>query len=483
MNRIDELLALVNDLTDELKQAREQHERDTAKIEALTKKVEELSKKAVKKDSHNSSKPPSSDGYRKPVPKSLREKSDRAVGGQKGHSGKGMEITREPDEVKTHLPSQCEGCPNAGTCSYTCAGKRYVYDVEVTTKLTAYEILAANCPLEGNRRIEGKFPEEASAPKQYGVHLRAFVGALSTAGYVSVDRIRQLLNGLGVPISSGTIQNMISGIIKDAEPAGEFIREKIASFDVLNCDETGVNVEGKLHWLHCICNPMWSYFTIHKKRGSVAMDEIGILPGLDSCTLIHDFWSSYLKYSNVEHAFCNAHIERELVYAFETTHQKWAEQLKNLLSEMCKRRNSLISSGTASYPAAELSIYLARYDEYIEEGLLQNPIQIKQKGKRGRQKKGKIRCLLERLQNYKENILRFATDWSIPFTNNEAERSIRFTKVKTKVSGCFRTKTGAEGFASVMSYVSTAKKHGMFAYEALLSLLKGRSLELLESWA
>ena len=481
--QIDELLAEVSSLTEELKKANEQHRADEAKIEALTKKVVELSKKKVKKDSHNSSKPPSSDGYAKPKPQSLREISGKNVGGQKGHAGNGMKVTREPDVIKQCRPSQCEGCPNMERCKYTCTGKRYVYDAEVTVQLVEYETLAVNCPLEGQKRIEGKFPAEAAAPKQYGSNLRAFVGALSTVGYVSVDRIRQFLNGFGIPISSGSIQNMIDDLSLKAEATDHFIREKVASFEALHCDETGIRINGKLNWLHCICTPLWSYFVVHEKRGSVAMDEIGIIPSLDGCTLIHDFWSSYLKYANVNHAFCNAHIERELVYAYETTHQQWAEQLKELLSEMCKRRNELFALGFTSFPAAELSEYLARYDKYIEEGLSANPLQERAEGKRGRLKKGKTRCLLERLEEYKDNILRFATDWSIPFTNNEAERSIRFTKVKTKVSGCFRTKDGADGFASTMSYISTAKKHGVFAFEALLSLIKGESLQLLETWA
>ena len=482
LSRIDELLAEISALTAETRVLREQHEEDAAKIEALTKKIEELTKKKVKKESHNSSMPPSSDGYGKPNPKSLSEKSGKKQGGQKGHPGNGMKITMEPDEVIQERPAKCNGCPYAEKCKYTCAGKHYVYDVKVTTTLTSYEIMAANCPLEEGRKITGKFPAEAGAPKQYGVHLQALVGALLTAGYVSVDRTKQFLNGLGVPLSTGTVQNVMDKCVEAARPAEEYIREKVASFNTLNVDETGIRVGGSLNWMHCICTPQWSYFSVHKNRGSIAMDEIGIIPSLDDCTLIHDFWRSYLNYDRIRHAFCNAHIERELVYVYESTHQEWANQMKQLLSEMCRRKNQLSDSGKKAYPAEELAKYLSRFDSYVEEGLSGNPLPDKIKGKRGRKKKGKVLCLLERLRDYKDEILRFATDWDIPFTNNEAERSIRFAKVKTKVSGCFRTKTGADGFSTVMSYISSAKKHGVFAYDALVELLNGNALKLLATW-
>ena len=482
LKRIDELLASVEDLSKQLEEARQQHEMDEAKIVALEKKIEELTARKVKKDSHNSSMPPSSDGYAKPAPKSLREKSGKKAGGQIGHKGSGMQIKMEPNEVRQHLPGQCSGCPNEGKCTYSCTGTHYVYDIEVNTKLIAHKILATNCPLAGNARIEGAFPAEATSPKQYGTKLQALIGSLLTVGYVSVERTKQFVEGLGIPISTGTVQNMMDQCVQATAPGTEYIRGKIASFSELNCDETGVKVNGKLHWLHCVCTSQWSYFVIHAKRGSEAMDECGIIPALDNCTLIHDFWASYLKYNNVDHAFCNAHIERELVYAYESTHQNWAKQLKELLSEMCGRRHQLCAAGSEAFPPDELAGYYDKFDLYIQAGLEQNPVTGRESGKRGRIKKGKTRCLLERLRDYKFNILRFAKDWSIPFTNNEAERSIRFTKVKAKVSGGFRTMKGAEGFASVMSFVSTAKKHGVLAFDALHAALTGNAVQLAKSW-
>lgn len=482
------LTAAVTGLTAKLdterEQARIQHEKDAARIEALTKKIEELTAKKARKDSHNSSMPPSSDGYGKPAPKSLREKSGKKAGGQPGHKGNSMEITREPDEVKEYLPEKCWNCPMASKCksNYTCACRRYEYDVKVTTTLTEHRVLVCECPIEKGGKIAGEFPEEITSSKQYGTELKATVLSLFTVGYMSVSRIKEFLTGFQIPISTGTIQNILSGCMEKVSDAANLIRERVSNLNIINCDETGMRVNGKLHWIHCLCNDKWTYMVIHEKRGSKAMEDIGILPELDGCTIIHDFLKSYLNYSNVFHGFCNAHLQRELVYAFESTRQGWAKELKDLLTAMNVSRDRLIATGQTQFPQEALKGFLTRYDNLIAEGIEKNPIPKRFPGERGRPGKGKMRCLLERMRDYKEDILRFVTNWSVPFTNNEAERTIRFTKVKQKVSGCFRTECGADGFIKIMSYLSTARKHGVNAHCAFIEALNGRAMRLVESW-
>lgn len=486
--QIAELTATVTDLTEKLntalEQARMQHEKDAVQIEALTRKIEELTAKKTRKDSHNSSMPPSSDGYGKPSPKSLREKSGKKAGGQPGHKGNSMEITRDPDEVKEYLPEKCRNCPMASKCksNYTCACRRYEYDVKVTTTLTEHRVLVCECPLEKGGKIAGEFPEEITSSKQYGTELKATVLSLFTVGYMSVSRIKEFLTGFQIPISTGTIQNILSGCVEKVSDAANLIRERVSNLNIINCDETGMRVNGKLHWIHCLCNDKWTYMVIHEKRGSKAMEDIGILPALDGCTIIHDFLKSYLNYSNVFHGFCNAHLQRELVYAFESTRQGWARDLKDLLTAMNVSRDRLIATGQTQFPQETLKGFLTRYDNLIAEGIEKNPIPKRFPGDRGRPGKGKTRCLLERMRDYKEDILRFVTNWSVPFTNNEAERTIRFTKVKQKVSGCFRTECGADGFIKIMSYLSTARKHGVTAQCAFIEALNGRAMRLVESW-
>ena len=202
------------------------------------------------------------------------------------------------------------------------------------------------------------------------------------------------------------------------------------------------------------------------------MDAIGILPDF-SGVAVTDFWKPYRKYDNVLHAMCCQHLERELVYAEETDNQMWAKLLRELLQTMCHRRKVLQAEGYEAFPEAELKEYLEKYDTLVEEGIRSNPIPERKPGKRGRPAKGKIRSLVERFKDFKEDILRFAHNWTVPFTNNTAEQAIRFARVKEKVSGCFRTKTGADQFATVLSFISTAALHGVSSFDALVAAARG----------
>ena len=211
------------------------------------------------------------------------------------------------------------------------------------------------------------------------------------------------------------------------------------------------------------------------------MDEIDILPGFRN-TMVHDFWKPYYKYDQAVHGICNAHIMRELVYVEEQKHQDWAKLMQNLLTEIHESRNILMSQEETGFQALVLEAYQLRYDSIILQGMAENPAPQKSKGKRGRPGEGKVLCLLERLRNYKGDILRFAADWTVPFTNNEAERTIRFSKVKQKVSGCFRTEKGAREYMQIMSFVSTARKHGMSYFEAVRAALAGNALTVVTQW-
>ena len=185
------------------------------------------------------------------------------------------------------------------------------------------------------------------------------------------------------------------------------------------------------------------------------------------------------------HCFCNAHLQRELEGVFEAYHEPWARKLKKLLSEMCQKRNELMVVGETAYPPELLEKYLRRYDRYVQEGIRLNTPKADPKKNNGKPltPKGTRWALLQRFKDYKEQILLFAYDWDVPFTNNEAERSIRFTKIKQKVSGSFRTVNGAKEFYDIMSFVGTARKHGVMCYDALLNAVNEQSLNLVTSWA
>ena len=483
---LQKLRAVLSTMAEQLRIQNELLAAKDAQIAALTEKIAELTaildEKNHKKNSGNSSTPPSNDRFDKPAPKSLREKSGRKPGGQPGHKGKGMKLNREPDEVVPHIPEKCQGCPKACLCTMKCCETRYEYEAVVQTKLIAHKLMKCTCPLSG-QSMKGTFPANITGTKQYGSGVAALTTSLFTVGYMSVDRIQKLLNSLRIPISTGTVQNIVDSAALSAKESESVIRQKVTEHDVTNFDETGFRVAKKLHWLHCACSGPWRFYTVQERRGEEGIDAMGVLPNKEGGVATHDFWKPYHKYKNVEHAMCCAHLERELVYAAETGNQAWAKKLRKLLQLMCHRRNELMADNQSEFPSVELQEYLNKYDKIVARGLVVNPIPERKPGQRGRLKKGKIRSLLERFRDFKEDILRFAKDWRVPFTNNDAEGAIRFARVKEKVSGCFRTKKGADQFAYTLSFISTAVAHGVSSFDACLSLHNHTALMLVQSWS
>lgn len=452
-----------------------------AQIKALLQRIDELTN--GRKDSHNSSRPPSSDGYgKKPAPKSLRKPTGKKQGGQPGHKGSGMKIEREPDEVIQHYPTTCEDCPNHGKCHAAVAERRYEYDIVLKIRLYEHQQMKCACPKVDGTAQMGEFPAHIKSSKQYGQNITALVSALSTVGMVSTDQIHRLLQGaFELPISTGTIQAMLDRLDSAVADAVEVIKNRVKRLPILHVDETGWRVEGKLHWLHCACDGEWSYFVVDKKRGSEAMDRMGILPEFVN-VVMHDCWTPYDKYTEAIHALCGAHVLRECVYMNENLHQPWAAEMKSLLEEILHKRHEMEAAGAGGFHPEQMKHFSARYDAIIAGGIAENPIPQRVAGQRGRLKKGKIRALLDRLRDKKEQFLRFASNWTVPFTNNEAERSIRFSKRKMKVSGCFRTLTGAKKYAAIMSYISTAAKHGVSYFAAVKIALNGDALRLVNEW-
>lgn len=465
----------------EIEELREMVAQQAQKIEELLAIIQEL--RGGKKDSHNSSKPPSSDGYnKKPVPKSLRKASGKKQGGQMGHKGSGMKISQKPDQIVAHYPASCEGCPHKGNCETRVCEGRYEIDLIVKRNVTLHQQMECRCVMRSNQVIKGTFPEGITATKQYGKNITAFVTALHTVGMVSIDRVRQFMEGvIGIQMSTGTIKTKLEGLRKSVRTSVKWIKGKVKQLPLIHCDETGLRVEGSLHWLHCCCDQNWTYLFIHKNRGKKAMEEMGILPDYTGI-LETDCWCAYFQYTDVEHALCNAHLARELVYAAENLGQLWAEELKSLLFEIHQEREMRKCAGETAFSPTELADYYARYDAIVQTGLSHNPVPEKASGKRGRTAKGKIRALLERLERHKDDFLHFVRNWTVPFSNNEAERSIRFSKVKQKVSGCFRTEEGAQECAEIMSYILTARKHGVSFFDAIHSALNGDALNLVQQW-
>lgn len=441
-------------------------------IEQQTKKIAELESR-LNQNSKNSSKPPSSDGYKKP-PQSLRKPSEKKVGGQQGHKGSGIKLQCEPDSFVIHEPCECSGCPIRTECKakQVVNETRYELDINIKTMTTAHQSVVVYCP-QSSLMLSSCFPEHIKGTIQYGVNIEALAVSLNTVGMVSINRTHEILSGVfGVQISTGTISSMVANCAKSVSSTVSEIKEAVKTEPLIHSDETGVNVDGKTVWAHVASTDKLTHIDVQEGRGKEGMDAIGILMMFVG-TMIHDCWAPYFHYA-CRHSLCVAHLLRELIGVKENTGQAWAQSLIDLLLIMKQTKENLISHGYDAASAYYLKKYSQMFDTILSDALIHNPIPVREPGKRGRLKRGKTGALTDRLILYKDMYMLFFTDFSVPFDNNQAERDIRMFKVKLKVSGCFRTLKGAKDFALISSYVGTARKNGFSAFQAIKGALLKR---------
>lgn len=351
---------------------------------------------------------------------------------------------------------------------------RHVVDAVVDVKVTAHESLAVNCPMR-NETYKGEFPTDVKGFVQYGENLQALVIALNTVGAVSVNRVHEILGSVfGIPLSTGTISNMVSRFTSKISGTVEQIRKFLSGALVGHFDETGLHINGKLQYAHVASSSKYTYLYLHKKRGHEAMDDGGVLP-VFAGTAVHDCWRPYWHYETA-HAVCCAHLLRELNGVQENhPKQTWAPAFAKLLLDMKAAKEQAIESEHQRLEATVLREYSQRYDAILEKALAENPLPDKTPGKRGRTKKGKVLSLIERLKEYKGAVCLFAENFAVPFDNNQAERDLRMIKVKAKVAGGFRTEGGAQEYLDIMSYVGTAKKQGVNPFAAIKRALAGEA--------
>lgn len=466
----DELLEIIKIQQKTIETLTAKLEETNAKLEKANARITELEEQ-LHKNSHNSSKPPSTDGYEKPSPKSQRKKSGKKAGGQNGHKGHNMTLGK-PDRIEHVYPQHCLNCPHRENCANlklhdTC----YTVDIIVKKETVKYEIMECDC---GGVQEVAKRPAGISGTVTYGNRLKALVCVLSTKGMVAMKNLCEIIQGLtGIKPSVGTISNMLHSAASMAKPIVDSFQQKLLQEPVVHCDETGLDVNGKLNWVHVICTPGLTYYALSEKRGQKAMDEIGFLAQYKGI-VVHDFWNSYFKATEAEHAMCCAHILRELTGNFENhPEQKWAREMYYELLSMCRAADFYNQNPEIDSRKFYMDCLQQRYDAILEEAIQQNPIS-EQTGKRGKKKKGKIRALIDRLLTHKGEVCRFANNPLVPFTNNQAERDLRMVKMKNKVIGTFRSEQGAKDFLTLKSLTSTAAKMGITAFDALFSLFLGQ---------
>lgn len=439
-----------------------------ARLDALESKV--------RKTSHNSSLPPSSDGLAKKT-RSLRVASGKPPGGQPGHKGTTLKQVAQPTGAVNHpLPVQC----------YRCHTPLPLNEAQIAERRQVFDVPAMNFAIVEHRTLEvactcgqvhvSTFPVDVTETVQYGPNVRALAVHLTQGQMLPYARAAELIFDLyGLTVSRGTLVTWVGEARVAMQGTADLIADLLRRGALVNADESGLRVAGKLHWLHIAASEKLTWYGLHAKRGLEAIEAHGILPKRLG-VLVHDCWAPYWKLDDGPHALCNAHLLRELLYVKEITGQEWPLAMTQFLlnaNRLCAaaRRNDV------DFSAADIAAFRTLYDAIIGEGEQLNPEAARQVGKRGRVKQSIPYNLLRRFRQHADAVLLFISNHAVPFTNNVAERAVRMPKVKQKISGCFRTVAGAENFCVIRSCLDTLRKQGHGMLEVLQRAFAGDPIQ------
>jgi len=420
-----------------------------------------------KLNSSTSSIPPSKDPTRQRGSKRKTKGIKRKPGGQKGHEGTTLQKVENPDHIEPIVVDR-RTIPRG---TYTDIGfdARQVIDIKISRHVTEYRAQILR-DADGNHYV-ANFPPGVTQVVQYGNGIKAQSVYMSQQQLIPYDRVRDYFaDQCDIPVSPGSIFNFNKQAYELLEKYESLLVQHMINRPLLHADETGINVNGKLLWLHTVCDDQFTMFFPHEKRGADGMKAMGILEHFQG-TLCHDHWKSYFRFE-CAHALCNAHHLRELERAREQDDQCWAKQMQDLLFEI----NEVTTKAGGCLIGEAAEQYRLRYRKILDQGDKEcpPPDPKDRNGKRGRIAKSKSRNLLERLHDFERETLRFMIDKIVPFTNNQGENDLRMTKVQQKISGCFRSFEGAQIFCRIRGYLSTCRKHGVAPTDALQMLFEGR---------
>jgi transposase len=465
------LAALVASLRRELADAVAALAQDRAELAEARERIAELETR-LKQSPRNSPKPPSSEGLAKPAPRprSLRKQSGRKPGGQGGHKGMTLAQVARPDREVRHEPGCCGNC-GAGLAGRPVTGveRRQVFDLPpARVAVTEHQLIERACGC--GHRTKGTAPAGAEAPVQYGPRTAAVIVYLHAGQFLSKDRTALALAELfGIPCSSGTVAALTARAAGRLGGFTEHVREQIAASEAAGFDETGFRAAGRLAWVHCARTGKYTLLMVHPNRGRKAMEAMGILPSFTGLA-VHDAWAPYDTYTAPDHQLCCAHALRELQAVADAAPQGewcWATQAAEALTAMQDLVREAISQDREAADPDALAAQVRLFRSAVLAGAAQTA------ARSGALMK-KHNALARRLRDRQDDYLRFTRDFQAPPDNNGAERDIRMAKLKQKVSGCLRTMTGARQFCAVRSYLSTAAKHGLGLFDALVMLTEGQ---------
>lgn len=422
----------------------------------------------LEKNSLNSHKPPSSDGYAKKTV--IPKVTNKPVGGQQGNVGKTLQMLSQPDEIIKHHLDYCPSCKGKLSVNDVVkTGSRHqVFDLPVQKLwVIEHQLLVSKCSCGCQNKAT--LPSNLSvSPVQYGSNIKALAVYLNTDFKIPFHKISTLFGDLyGYEFNESTAFNANQQAYQHLEPIESQIKEQLLQSKVLHADETGLRCAGSLQWLHVASNEFYTYLFVHPKRGKIAIQSLqSILPDFKNY-LMHDCWASYFGLSDVKHLICNAHLIRELQSLIEKGSQ-WAISMQKYLLDLFQR------SKNAILPKELLPKYVREFHQICQRGFSEEPTPLKIQGKKGKIAKSKGLNLLERLYSNQDPILSFAFHEGLPFTNNQAERDIRTVKTKQKVSACFRTVAGANHFARIQGFISTVRKQNLNPFQNLKFVFEKR---------
>jgi len=431
----------------------------------------------LNKDSSNSSIPSSVEKIytKRKCVNTSREKTDRRTGGQPGHKGSGLTKEKAKELIESgkaeHVTIEhvLEG---ADVSTSECIIK-YELDIEIKTKVIEHRFYV--------KESANEIPEEYNTDVQYGDNVKTFATVALNEGFISLNRTANIINEMTnntINLSEGTLVNFNKELAKNSKGSVEKIKEALIMAKVLNVDETGVRVNGELNWLHTAVSEYYTYYQIESKRGKDGISNLGILEYFVG-VLVHDHFVSYYKYKSMTHAECNAHILRYLKLVIELFQRKGAEEFLEFLIEINNNRKALEMKNIHAFSKVEIEDIEAEYSKLLNNWEREYLKYVK--GKRKTQSLIDEENLFKRLKEYKEQHLQFAKDFSVPFSNNNAEKSLRLIKTKMKVSGCFRGNDNGANFATIRSLFETTKKQGLNLFESVRKTFNKKELEFIKA--
>jgi transposase len=422
--------------------------------------------------SHNSSKPPSSDGLAKKP--GLPKESGKKNGGQPGHAGKTLERVENPDQIIIHPATSCRCCLRKFSESEVeqIVAKRQVFDIpEPRLEVTEHQLGEITCC---GRKYYGEFPSEVTNAVQYGNKIKALSVLLNNEYRLPLEKSESLLSDLyGCSFSQTLVMSANRECYEKLESVENQIKAAILMSETVNFDETGMRIEGKLNWLHVASNRWWTYLFSHPKRGREALESASSIIKDFTNWAVHDCWESYFRFEKCRHVLCNAHLLRELE-SLKEQGSRWGCKMQEFIFELYE------ASEKGEKQVAKRAHWEAKYEQICGLGEKEEP--PPEKGKRGRAKNSVGRNLLNRLKKHQASIMEYAFTAEVPFTNNQAERDIRCVKIKQKISNSFRSQKGAAHYARIQGFVSTVRKHKMKVFQEIINIFKQKDISFQVAW-